>query len=130
MGLKGLELKGTAKIGDKGGLNLEGGLTAVNLEFEKVQNIFKLETPNFSKFTFANAEGKAQFIKLFEATGSAWAVQNDKGKWTFLDGKYELNTKADVFSKSDVAAEFDLGFKVTVGIDLKKLFNIGQETKK
>jgi len=127
LNLKALELKGTAKIGSKGGLNLEGGLTAASLEFEKVQNIFKLESPNFNKFTFANAEGKAQFMKLFEATGSAWAVQNEKGVWTFLDGKYELNSKADVFDKSDIAAELDLGIKVSIGIDLKKLFNIGQE---
>lgn len=87
-----------------------------------MQNIFKIESPNFDTFTFLTAEGKAQFIELFEATGSAWAVQNKKGEWSFLSGANKLLAKKDIFEKSDIAAEVKLGIKVSVGIDFKEIF--------
>ena len=117
-----VKLKGRLTIGDKGGLNLQGGLTGAELNFSDVQNIFKIESPNFDTFTFLTAEGKAQFIELFEATGSAWAVQNKKGEWSFLSGANKLLAKKDIFEKSDIAAEVKLGIKVFVGIDFKEIF--------
>ena len=119
-----LKAEGKVEIGNKGGLNFKGTFSVADVDFNNVQNVFKLETPDFNKFNFVSVEGKAQFAKLFEASGSAWAIQNSKGEWSFLDGKTNIGIKRDVFEKTDVQAEIKLGVKVKIGIDFKQLFNI------
>ncbi|MCK0203254.1 hypothetical protein MWN41_09540, partial [Ornithobacterium rhinotracheale] len=117
-----LKIKGEIKVGGNGGLNILGTASASEIDFSNIQNIIKLESPDFDKFTFGNAEGKAKFMNLFEGSGSAWLVQNDKGEWSALSGKTELKTKSDVLSKSDVAADLKFGIKVSIGINITQLF--------
>ncbi len=122
--VRALKAEGRVTVGSKGGLDINGSLSAIDFDFSDAQNVMKLETPNLDKFTFASVESKAQFTKLFEVSGSAWAVQNKKGEWSFLDGSYDIGVKQDVFDKTDVHLGLKLGVKVQIGVDLKGLYNL------
>ncbi|MEC5395958.1 RHS repeat domain-containing protein, partial [Bergeyella sp. RCAD1439] len=122
VGMNVVKIKGEAKIGGKGGLDLLVSLDGAKVDFSNVQNIIKLESPDFDKFTFGSVEGKAKFMSLFEGTGSAWLIQNNKGEWSALSGTTKLKTKSDVFSKSDIAAELKVGVKVSIGVNITQLF--------
>ncbi|MDR1729599.1 MAG: hypothetical protein LBR52_02945, partial [Prevotellaceae bacterium] len=119
-----MKLEGRATVGSKGGLDIEGNLSAVDIDFNNVQNILKLESPDLETFSFASADVKAQVTKLFETSGSMWAIQNKEGEWSFADGSYDIGVKQDVFEKTDISVDIKFGLKVAVGIDLKELYNL------
>ncbi|WP_438426627.1 RHS repeat-associated core domain-containing protein [Aquimarina macrocephali] len=119
--LKALGLNGNLTIGKY--LNTKGSVFVSTLEINNFKNMLDGRFPNFKSFSFLGAEGKAKIYKVVDAKGKAWILKREaNGKWDVLgaDGKI---TADGVFEKSDLAAEFKLGLKLKIGVDLGKLLD-------